>query len=208
MMWFVLAGAMGAGAWARIRRMLRPPPVPPEFAGPRPEPAPSGYVSHTESVRIYVPVEHYLRWVNSDEVDLSDLVQGSEGLPSVVGTHVLTGSFEYGDERVGARRRVELSDGHFLAEEILEDTPQTFRYMIWGFTSYQRLAIAHAVAEFVFENRDGETQLTWTYSFKPRWRVLRPFVGRFVDSVWAGLMKRALDAMRTGAEASAASSRR
>jgi hypothetical protein len=65
MMWFVLAGAMGAGAWARIRRMLRPPPVPPEFAGPRPEPAPSGYVSHTESVRIYVPVEHYLRWVTA-----------------------------------------------------------------------------------------------------------------------------------------------
>jgi hypothetical protein len=71
-------------------------------------------------VRIHVPVEHYLRWVNSDEVDLSDLVQGSEGLPNVVGTHVLTGSFEYGHERVGARRRVELSDGHFLAEEILE----------------------------------------------------------------------------------------
>jgi hypothetical protein len=153
-------------------------------------------------VRLHVPVEHSLRWVNSDEVDLSDLVQGSEGLPSVVRTHVLTGSFQYGDERVGARRRVELSDGHFLAEEVLEDTPQTFRYMIWGFTSYQRLAIDHAVAEFVFEDRDGETQLTWTYSFKPRWRILRPFVGRFVDSVWANLMKRALEAMRTGAQAS------
>lgn len=208
MLWFVLVGALGAGAWAGARRILRPPSVPPEFEDPRPDPAQSGYVSHTESALIEVPVEYYRRWVNSDEVDLSDLIQGSEGLPSVVGTRVLRGSFELGDDRVGARRRVELSDGHFVAEEVLEDTPRNFRYMIWGFTSYQRLAVDHAVAEFVFEDRGEKTQLTWTYSFHPRSGLLRPFVAKFVNGVWVDLMRKAIEGMRTGAEASLASSRR
>jgi Polyketide cyclase / dehydrase and lipid transport len=165
-------------------------------------------VSHTESTTIRVPREHHLRWVNSDEVDLSDLIQGSEGLPRVVGTTVLRGSFEFGCDRVGARRGVELSNGHFVAEEVVEDSPERFRYMIWGFTSYQRLAIDHAVAEFIFEDRSDQTKVTWTYSFHPRSRVVRPLVARFVNSAWVGLMRNALEGMRTGAETSLASSRR
>jgi hypothetical protein len=203
-----LAVVLGAGVWAGVRQILRPPRVPPRFEGPRPDPARQGYVSHTESTTIRVPREHYLRWVNSEEVDLSDLIQGSERLPRVVGTQVLRGSFELGDDRVSARRRVELSDGHFVAEEVLEDSPQRFRYMIWGFTSYQRLVIDHAVAEFLFEDRGEETKLTWTYLFHPRSPFLRQLVARFVNGVWVGLMRNALEGMRTGAEASLASSRR
>ena len=104
--------------------------------------------------------------MNSEEVDLSDLIQGSERLPRDVGTQVLRGSFELGDDRVSARRRVELSDGHFVAEEV----------------------------------RGEETKLTWTYSFHPRSPFLRQLVARFVNGVRVGLMRNALEGMRTGAE--------
>lgn len=77
-MWFVLAGVWAlAPGQASVGYFARHPfhPSSRVLGRSRHQVA----ISHTESVRIHVPIEHYLRWVNSDEVDLSDLVQGSEG---------------------------------------------------------------------------------------------------------------------------------
>src|SRR5690606_159171 len=114
-------------------------------------------------------------------------------------TTALVGDWTPGT-REGDRRRVHFSDGHYLAEEVLVDTAEAFRYMIWGFTGPQRLTVDHGVAEFRFHRVDGGTRIEWVYSFLPRTRVLQPVVQRFLDRVMTPMMTATLDAMRTGIE--------
>jgi len=181
-----------------VRRFLAPPQTPPAYTGSQPEPAEDGYISHTESIRIDAPIDAFRQWVNHTE--LSDLLVESGNLPSVVRTEVIRGSFDPDRDRVGARRRVVLDDGHFTAEEILVDEPKVFRYIVWGYTNYARLMIDHAVGEFDFEDDGGRTRLTWTYSFRPRSVIVRPFLSNFVSGTWADLMRNTLRAMRDGGE--------
>lgn len=190
------AGALTIGAIS----FAAPPDTPPTYAGDRPEPASSGYIAHTESVFIAVPPKQFNSWVNAPGRELGDIVDASEGLPPVVGTQPLRGDWNPAEDRTGDRRRVQFADGHYLAEEVLVDTPERFRYMIWGFTSYQRLAVRHAVAEFTYVERDAGTQLSWTYSFLPSTGIIRPLVSSFVERTIAPMMRGTLEGMRTGSE--------
>jgi hypothetical protein len=135
-----------------------------------------------------------------NHTDLNDLVVQSENLPSVTRTEVIRGSWDPDQDRAGARRRVVLDDGHFAAEEVLLDQPEVFRYLVWGYTNYARLMIDHAVGEFTYQDEGGKTRLTWTYSFRPRSAMVRPFLSRFVSGTWADLMRRTLQVMREGGE--------
>jgi Polyketide cyclase / dehydrase and lipid transport len=182
-----------------LARLLNAPPgTPPEYAGERPEPATSGYVSHTASTFVPVPRAAFLAWVNAR--DLGDIVEPGEGLSPVVATTPLRGRWDPDRDRTGDRRRVHFADGHYLAEEVLADAPDRFRYMIWGFTGGQRLAVRHAVAEFSYAERDGGTDLRWTYSFLPTSPLTRPFVTKFVGRAMTSMMSATLDGMRSGAE--------
>ena len=103
---------------------------------------------------------------------------------------------------MGNRRRVRFTDGNYVAEEVLNDSPDLFRYMIWGFTNIQRLAIRHGLAEFRFVAQGGGTRLEWTYSFMPTFSILRPLVRRFLATVMTPMMTATLTAIRDGVEAS------
>jgi Polyketide cyclase / dehydrase and lipid transport len=135
-----------------------------------------------------------------NHTELNDLLVQSGNLPSVARTEPIRGTFDPDQDRTGARRRVVLDDGHFTAEEVLVDQPEVFRYMVWGYTNYARLMIDHAIGEFDFQDEGGRTRLTWTYSFRPRSVIVRPFLSRFVNSTWADLMRKTLRAMREGGE--------
>jgi hypothetical protein len=190
----VLGGVVAVG----MRRFLAPPQPPPAYTGARPEPAQDRYISHTESTLIDAPVDEFRDWASRTE--LEDLGLESEKTPSVVRTEVIRGTWDPDQDRMGARRRVVLEDGHFTAEEVLVDQPDVFRYMVWGYTNYARLMIDHAIGEFTYEDEGGKTRLTWTYSFQPRSVIVRPFLSRFVNGTWAELMRNTLDAMRAGGE--------
>jgi hypothetical protein len=192
-----VAGAV-AGAVVMIR-FAAPPGTPSEYSGPRPEPAAEGYIAHQESVVVDVPAAR-LRTV-LDGLDLSNVIEQTADLPRVARTHPLRGRWDPGSDRTGDRRRVELSDGHTLAEEVLVDTDDTFRYMIWGFTtSPQRFAVAHAIGEFRYEPMGEQTRLFWTYSFLPSVGLVRPFVQNFVDGPWTSMMTATIAGMREAAE--------
>ncbi|WP_158542991.1 SRPBCC family protein [Phytoactinopolyspora halophila] len=185
-----------------VTRVAAPPSSPPEFAGPHPDLAAEGYVSHTETIFIGVPRDEFYAWVNDPQRDLSDLVEGTDDLPAIKDTENLRGNWDPNTDRAGHRRRVEFETGHYVAEEVLVDSKETFRYMIWGFTNLpQRLAISHAVAEFTYEVVDDGTQLTWTYSFQPTAGLVRPFLSNFVDGTMSGMMQATLAAWKDRAEA-------
>ena len=187
--------ALGIIVW----RILAPPfSGAPTYAEPRPEEVDDGYASVTHSVFIDAPPEQVWQWSNNPDLRLEDLVQ-FENFPSVVGTEPLVGQWQPG-LREGDRRRVEFADGHYLAEEVLIDSPEQFRYMIWGFTSPQRLAIQHGTAQFNYTPENGGTRLSWEYSFLPTLEVLRPAVDSFLESTMSPMMRATLAAMRDGVE--------
>jgi hypothetical protein len=190
--------ALGVGVTAVVRRLLAAPRTPPAFDEARPDPAEAGYVSHTESILIDAPVDQFRDWANRRE--LEDLGLEARNLPRVVRTEMITGTWDPDENRVGARRRVVLDDGHFTAEEILVDEPDLFRYIVWGYTNYAGLMIDHAIGEFHYEEEGGKTALTWTYSFLPRSALARPGLSWFVSGTWAELMRNTLAAMRAGGE--------
>jgi hypothetical protein len=196
----VAALALVAGAAAAVVvRSTAPPATPPEYREDRPEPAVSGYASHTESTSVAVPRAAFLDW--SSAQGLQDVIEtGGGAVPAVVATVPLRGDWEPTGDSTGDRRRVAFADGHFLAEEVLADTPDRFRYMIWGFTGYQRFAVGHGVAEFRFAERPGGTEVTWTYSLLPTTRLMRPFVERFLRRSMAPMMRATLAATRARAE--------
>ena len=158
----------------------------------------SGYVSVTHHVLIDAAPDEVWEWNNAASRTLQSIVQ-FENYPAVVGTTPLIGDWQPGG-REGNRRRVEFADGHYLAEEALVDTRETFRYMIWGFTNAQRFAVSHGLAEFSFAAEGDRTRLTWTYSFLPATNLLRPAVARFLTRTMSPMMTATLAAVRTGIE--------
>ncbi|MGK8522395.1 SRPBCC family protein [Nocardia asteroides] len=190
------------GATLGPQEFRQPPSTPPAYTEPRPALATGGYVSHTESIVIDVARSDYLRWVNNPELHLSDLVHTDDDATRVVRTDILRGAWDAGSDRTGDRRRVQFANGHYLVEEVLEDTSDTFRYLVWGFTEpRQRHTVDHAVAAFGFRDHDGRTEVTWTYSFQPTAAPLRPLVSAFFDRTMPDLMRQTLAAMKSGAEA-------
>ncbi|HEY4022212.1 MAG TPA: SRPBCC family protein [Pseudonocardiaceae bacterium] len=178
-----------------------PPRGKPAYDGPRPNPARTGYASVTHTVLINAAPERVRSWNDDPDRPLEDVVKFDSDFPSVADTEPLVGEWIPGS-RVGNRRRVRFTDGNYLAEEVLNDEPELFRYMIWGFTSGQRVAIRHGLAEFRFVAQGEGTRLEWTYSFLPRLFVFRPFVQRFLTRVMTPMMTTTLAAMRDGVEAS------
>lgn len=199
----VIASVLAAAVVATvgIMRFLAPPSEPPAYTDPAPALAEDGYITHTETVHIDLPREEFHAWVSQPDLELGDLMQGNDDLPQVVGTTPIVGDFDPAGDRTGDRRRVEFEDGHYLAEEVLEDSDETFRYMIWGFTGRQRLFVDHGTAQFEFADEDGGTRLTWTYSLQPTNGMVRPLLQNYVDGALATMMADTAAAMRDGAEA-------
>lgn len=194
----VVVLAMTVTSW----RLLAAPSTPPEYTEPRPEPKADGYVSTTHSILIDAPLDAVHNWNNEPDRDLGDLVDADDDFPEIVATETLRGAWDPTGDRSGDRRRVMFADGHSLAEEVLVDTSEQFRYIIWGFTDYRRLAVDHGTAEFLFEAAGDSTRVTWTYRLYPTTRLVRPFVADFMTTTMSTMMTSTLDAMRHGVEAS------
>jgi polyketide cyclase/dehydrase/lipid transport protein len=185
------------GIWLYLYA-FRAPTEPPAFTGEKPTVASDGYVSHTEEIVVDVPIEVYREL--SDKVELQDALEGTDGIPSVAGTETIKGTWS----DPGARRRVSLDGGHFAAEEVLINTPDTFRYQVWGFTNYGKLVTDYAIGEFNIHEDDGKTHVRWTYSFHKNSLVSQLFLPNFVSNNWASFMRSSLNNTKTSVEEMAA----
>lgn len=183
-----------------IRQFLAPPSTAPDYDEPRPALADDGYVTNTESIMIDLPRDEVHGWVSNPERELEDFVDSDDDFPEIVGTDDIVGDFSDIGNREEARRIVNFADGHFLAEEVISDSEDSFRYMIWGFTSYQRLAVDHGVAEFTFIDHGERTEIKWTYSLQPRNAIVRPAVNSFMEGALQTMMEDTLAGMKEGAE--------
>jgi len=195
-----LAGVLVLGGVARL--LAAPPGEPPDYSAAPPALA-DDYVSVTHSVHVAAPPEHVWAACNDADLALEDIVRFEDGFPAVETTRPLVGDWIPGD-RVGDRRRVRFEDGHYLVEEVLADDPDVFRYQIWGFTSTQRFAVEHGVAEFRYEAEGDGTRLSWTYSFLPTTPLLTGAVRAFLDATMTPMMRATLAGLRDHAEGATA----
>lgn len=101
---------------------------------------------------------------------------------------------------MGDRRRVELADGHYAVETILESTDERLYYQVWGFTSQAGRFANYATGEFVYDDRGDKTLVTWTYRFRPNSLVSRLPLSIFVRNSFKGFMENGLARMKAGAE--------
>jgi hypothetical protein len=185
-------------AVAAFYYVVAPPKSPPAYAGEKPIVAKDGHISHTEVGIIDVPLAQYAEYVS--QIPLESILNGGRGIPSVKGSKVIKGTWN----EVGARRRIDLEGGHYIAEEVLIREPRVFRYQIWGFTNYARLVTDYAIGEFnVEETPDGKTRVTWTYSFHKNSFLSDLFLPNFVKQNWAELMRNSMQGTKRAVEQSA-----
>jgi len=166
-----------AAVFFGVMRLLAPPSSPPEYTGVRPNIATDGYITHVEEIVINLPIDQYKTW--SDSAPLEDLLPGASGIPRVVRTEMIQGTWN----EQGARRRVVLEDGHYTAEEVLINEEGLFSYQVWDYTNFARFAVDYAVGEFRLKAiGDNVTHVTWTYSFYPQSGLIEPLLSNFVHN--------------------------
>ena len=169
-------------------------PSSPDPNTPRPPVDQTGFVRHTETIVVNVPMDALNEWRRA--VSLENLLQGTKRIPGVDHTVMIHGVWD----ETGARRRVFLKDGNTTTEEVLvNQRPVLFRYEVWGFTNWARLLTDYAVG-FQFHEASGGTEVQWTYSFHRRSWLMTPMVSWVVQNDFAEFMRSTLQRMKEAAE--------
>lgn len=109
---------------------------------------------------------------------LEETLHGSDGIPDVIGTTVLTPGWA----KVGSRRIVHLADSSRVTEQLLKlDRPNYFSYVVWDIRNSLGTVAAHVHGEWWFTpSANGTTEIIWRYSIKPKSGIVRPLVALFV----------------------------
>ncbi|MEM1380842.1 MAG: hypothetical protein AAGH41_09480 [Pseudomonadota bacterium] len=99
----------------------------------------------------------------------------SDGIAPPESSEILQGTWG----EAGAVRRIKLTDGHYLIERIIENTPELFTYQIWIFTNEAGRGVEQIVGIQRFtEVSENETAFSWSYKVKPKNALTAIFVRR------------------------------
>ena len=170
-------------------------PGSPDPNPPRPPVGQRGFVRHTETIVVQVPIDALNKWRRS--VSLESILRGTKRIPGVDHTVMIHGVWD----DAGARRRVFLKDGNTTTEEVLvNQRPALFRYEVWGFTNWARFLTDYAVGEFQYHEAPGGTEVQWTYSFHKRSWLTAPVLSWVAQHEFADFMRSALRTMKHTAE--------
>lgn len=124
---------------------------------------------------------------------LEEVLTGAKRVPRIVRTEPLSASWG----ELGTRRRVVLEDGNTALEELIEVQPDSFRYVVWNFTSSAGRFVRYAVGQFhATARQDGDgSHLRWEYRFRPKTGAT-PFIAPFVRNDYHSFMERGMEAIR------------
>ena len=174
-----------------------PPAVPPSDFSTRPALADNGYASAV-IVQDFPQDRPELRAWLEDGNKVLGAMKGPEGFAGPVDAVY----FDRVWPRTGATRRVELSDGHFVLEEVLSNTEAAFEYQIWGMTGQVKNNAEHIHGIQAFEQLpEGGTRMTWSYKVKPTSGLKKPFVQRYVNKNIEPMLSGALTTLAAEANA-------
>jgi hypothetical protein len=182
--------ALVAGAAAMVVR----PTDAPEYAGAAPALWEDGYIEHRTEAVMNMPPEVFAVWFKENPV--VSFLKPVGSIPEIENVIVLEGEWF----TAGSKRRVEFVDGATVAEQVVEFTPETFRYQAWGYTATARYILDHALGEIDFvPEGTGQTRVIWTYRMAPKAFFTRPMAERFMATEFAPFMDAGLTAMAAAA---------
>lgn len=158
------------------------PPASPPIATPPPPVSTEGAIPVTVYAELPFDLEGARAY--AERRSIVDFMEQSEDIARPVDGVILSGT--WGEP--GAVRRLELEDGHFVIERILENEPNLFRYQIWVFTNELGLGVEQIVGTQLYSlNEDGNVEFEWTYAVKPKNWFTAILVRRQIPSVEAFL---------------------
>jgi Polyketide cyclase / dehydrase and lipid transport len=179
--------------------------APPAQAPAMPEPPAvindDAYVTHVAQRTVQWDRVAFRQWLEKEQ--LVSFFPKDMGIPGVKGTTPMRGTWGQN----GAIRRVELDDGHYAFDLILNNRyPDVFAYQVFGFTSQAGRVADYIRAELRYtELSPGVTQLQWTYAMRPKSALTKPLVSQFMTSRIQPYMEAGMDNM---AKAAAVAARR
>ena len=169
---------------------ISPPDAPPSYSEPPPL-AETGYVTVVTSADIPMSVPELRAFLL--ERPFISFLEATDSISPPVAEETLRGEWL----TPGAVRRLELEDGHYVIERVLENEPELFSYQAWIFTNAAARGVNHILGEqrFIALSPD-ETRFEWTYNVKPKSSFTALFVRRQVPEL--------TEFMDTGTQAMAA----
>jgi hypothetical protein len=185
-----LVSVLGLGAFLFLRPPAPPASQPEPTAPPAIQPDASMATYSASRVLEGEPAE-VRQWL--ERVQLVTLLPKTPDVPNIRSTSVVSGRWP----SEGAMRIVKLDDGHYVQERIISyNTPEAFRYQVWGFTNQAGNLVSYAVGELKYTlEGTGKTRLTWTYAMRPRYFFTRPLLDRFLKNSFGPFMEGGLDAV-------------
>lgn len=172
-----LIGAILAASFLVACGAVEPPSLPPSDFSTSPALSESGYASTTITRDFPMELSELRSFLDEGNRIVANF-EPTESISMPVDTVYFDGQWP----EVGATRRVEQDDGHFVLERVLISQPDRFEYQIWGFTGAvgNNVDHVHGVMEFV-PIGERETRMNWSYRVKPNAGFKRPLVQRFVN---------------------------
>lgn len=153
-----------------------PPDTPPKLVAP-PEVATSGFEAAYVEQTIPMTVPQLRQFM--DEQPLISFLKPTENIANPIDSEILQGTWA----EPGAIRRLQLADGHYVIERILDNEPEFFQYQIFVFTNATGRGVEQIVGEQRFVPVEGGTRFEWTYQVLPKNFVTRLFVRRSMDEI-------------------------
>lgn len=149
-------------------------------------------VSHTESFTVNAPIEEVFKFIVAEDV-LPKILKRYRIIPAVTGSTIHKGDWE----TPGSYRTVHFANGTTLREELNNfDRPDFFAYTVSDFSGFQRRLTTHGRGEWMFDEIDDVTHVSWTYTFHARNRVKRPIVRLFVRTDFKTYMRRSIELIK------------
>lgn len=166
-----------AALLASCTSAISPPDTPPAYSEPPPL-AEDGYVSIVTSADIPMSVPELRAFLL--EQPFIGFLEATENISPPVSEEPLSGEWL----TPGAVRRLQLADGHYVIERVLENEPERFTYQAWVFTNAAARGVNHIFGEqrFIALGPD-ETRFEWTYNVKPKSAITGVFVRRQVPEL-------------------------
>ncbi|WP_379553873.1 hypothetical protein [Qipengyuania sp. DGS5-3] len=173
------------------------PETPPEYTEPPPV-ATDGFITTVVEAEIPMSVEEHRAWLL--ENPFIYFFEPTENISPPASTTDLRDDWL----KPNSVRRINLEDGHYVIERVLENRPELFSYQVWIFTSDVALGVDQIIGEQRFIAIDDDTmKFEWTYKIKPKGAITGFFVRQRQPEV-ARFMKTGTNAMAAAAREEAA----
>ena len=156
----------------------------PAISDPKRNVATAREVAVTQETWVRGRIEDVFDFVAAEDV-LPKILTGYGLVPAVASTSNVSGPWD----QPGSNRIVHLADGSTVNEGVTHYRRATyFAYRVSDPSFSLRHLMVEARGEFWFEERDGGTQVRWTYTFVAKNRFAKLPLTLFVATQWKGFM--------------------